>query len=376
MKNMSLLKSLVEINSTNNTDGENKVVDFLKSYLAPYANKIKIIGKEHKNILAFFGNLESKNILILNGHVDTVAAKETEWKTNPYELKIVDNRVYGRGVGDMKGGIACMLNALIRAKQEKLLKNKLIIFAGTCDEESGASSLYGAQAVVDYFLKNGIEPQGCLIPEPARADEKFRINLGHRGLIWIKAISTGVKMYSGSIENENNAITNMIDFLYALRKKITNQPKKDMRGIPETSARATSIKAESEFNVIPNYCECFIDVRVGPYDKNKNVIKKIQKLSIKYGVKIEVQKNIPQSSIRRSAKIITKLTKCLNNMEQEFSFGFSSATNDAHFFNDANIPTIAGLGVFASNVHAVDEYIDLKSINLVEELYYNLIKEW
>ena len=127
MKDLKLLKSMVEINSST-LDGQNDMVELLRTYLAPFANKIKIIGKDRKNILAFFGDVKSKNILLFNGHVDTVSASKADWKFDPFFLTEQDDTLFGRGTGDMKGGVFCAINAIIRAKNEKLLKDKLIIF--------------------------------------------------------------------------------------------------------------------------------------------------------------------------------------------------------------------------------------------------------
>ena len=45
------------------------------------------------------------------GHSDTVSINN-DWETNPFELTIKDDFMYGRGVCDMKGGIAAFLDAL------------------------------------------------------------------------------------------------------------------------------------------------------------------------------------------------------------------------------------------------------------------------
>ncbi len=376
MRDLKLLKSMVEINSST-VDGQNKMIELLKNYLSPHANKIKIIGKERKNILAFFGDMKSKNILLFNGHVDTVSASKDDFKFNPFSLVEQDDVLFGRGTGDMKGGIYCTLNAIIRAKNEKLLKDKLIIFAGTCDEETGSDSEFGASAVVDYFLTENLIPSACLIPEPNKFNAPLKINLGHRGLIWIKAVSTGIKMHSGSVHKEDNAIVSLEDFLHSLRKKLTNQPKKDKKGIPCSSARVTNIKSDNdEFNVVPDLCECNIDVRVSPLDKNKDILKMIQKLAVKYGIKLEVLKNTPSSMIKRKERILQELVGVCEEENFEYEIGYSSATCDAHFFNNAKIPTVVGLGVDAKNVHANDECISKKSFQKCEDVMFNLIKRW
>ena len=377
MNNIELLKGLIKINSSNSLENENEVVEFLKDFLKPYADKIKIIGTKRKNILAFFGNLKSKNILLFNGHLDVVEADKKEWRYDPFDLTINGAFAYGRGVGDMKGGIAATLMAIIKAKNDGLLKDKQIIFAGSCDEESGSNSDFGSAMVVDYFLKNNIKPQGCIITEPNGMQRDPKINIGSRGLLWIKAESIGQKMHSGLIKEEDNAIMNMINFLNELKKKFTNQPKKDFKGIPGSSARITMINGGSNvFNIVPNHCTCQIDLRVSQNDKNNQIIKFVQRLAVKYGVKIEVIKNTPSTSIKRSEKILTKTISCLEGMGKRYEVGYSSPTNDSHFFNNAKIPTIVAFGVEAENVHANDENILVDSLRKSEEIIYEVIKEW
>ncbi|MBR1925839.1 MAG: M20 family metallopeptidase [Clostridia bacterium] len=377
MTNIELLRALVKIDSTSGLENENEIILFLKDFLKPYASKIKLLGTKRKNILAFFGDLKSKNILVLNGHLDVVEADKLEWHYNPFDLTINGNFAYGRGVGDMKGGIVSTLFAIIKAKQNGLLKDKLIIFAGSCDEENGANSKFGTSVVVDYFLKNNIKPQGCIIPEPNGMQREPKINIGSRGLLWIRAESIGQKMHSGLIKEEDNAIMNMMEFLNELKKKFTNQPKKDFKGIPGSSARITMINGGgSVFNVVPNHSVCQIDLRVSPNDKNNQIIKFVQRLAIKHGVKIEIIKNTPSACIKRSEKVLTKTISCLEAMGKRYEVGYSSPSNDSHFFIDAKIPTIVALGVEAENVHANDENILIDSLRKSEEMIYEVIKEW
>ena len=373
---LKLLKSMVEIDSSTE-EGQNKVIDVLKDYLSKKANKVKIIGKDRKNILAFFGDQKSKNILLINGHIDSVKADKKDFKFNPFSLTEQDELLYGRGTGDMKGGVFCSINAIVKASEQKLLKNKLVIFAGTCDEETGSDSPYGASVAVDYFLKENLMPKACLIPEPNRFQQPFKINLGHRGLLWIKAISTGIKMHSASFDKEDNAIVNMMDFLTELRKKLSNQPKKDRNGVPSSSARVTSFVCNnSEFNVVPSMCESNIDVRISPFDRNKDVLKLIQKMAVKFGVKIEVLKNTPSSFVKKKERIVQETILACEENGFDYEVGYSSATNDAHFFNNAKIPTVVGLGVEAKNVHANDECILKKSLQKTEQILFDIIKRW
>ena len=84
----------------------------LKSF--PGSGVIK--DRDLSNMSVLVGKLEGDGkgkSLILNGHYDVVPVGIIEnWKHDPFEGEIEDNRIFGRGANDMKGGIAAMLHAI------------------------------------------------------------------------------------------------------------------------------------------------------------------------------------------------------------------------------------------------------------------------
>jgi len=212
-----LLKSIVEIDTTNSLHNEYKITHILSKKLKKYASKIEFIGDKEQNILVFFGNLESQKILMFNGHLDVVSADKKAWSTPPFKYICDSQFAYGRGVADMKGGISIALTAIIKAVKNGLLKDKLIIFAGTADEESGANSDCGAKLIAKYLKDKNILPYGCIIPEPQPVEQPLRINIGHRGLLWLRAYSKGTTSHSGLMNIEDNAINKIMSFINELR---------------------------------------------------------------------------------------------------------------------------------------------------------------
>jgi len=85
--------------------------------------------------------------LLLYGHVDVVTTQNQQWTHSPFEAKIADGYLWGRGTLDMKGGVAMMLAAILKAKTEGTSLPGDVIFTAVVDEEAGGD--YGARFLVE-----------------------------------------------------------------------------------------------------------------------------------------------------------------------------------------------------------------------------------
>jgi len=64
-----------------------------------------------KNLWARYGTIEP--LVVLAGHTDVVpTGDESEWRVPPFSAEIIDNKMYGRGTSDMKGGVAAMITLI------------------------------------------------------------------------------------------------------------------------------------------------------------------------------------------------------------------------------------------------------------------------
>ena len=80
--------------------------------------------------------------LILNGHVDVVAAgDEKNWSVNPWQTTIQDGKVYGRGALDMKGGLCCGIFAAKAIMDAGISLNGKLIIQSVIGEEDGGSGM-------------------------------------------------------------------------------------------------------------------------------------------------------------------------------------------------------------------------------------------
>ena len=120
-----------------------------------------------------------------NSHTDVVEVGHG-WTRDPFGGEVEDDKIYGRGACDMKGGLAASIIAAEAFVAEHPDYAGAIEISGTADEESGG---YGGVA---YLAEQGwFDPkrvQHVIIPEPLNKD---RICLGHRGGWWAEIETKG-----------------------------------------------------------------------------------------------------------------------------------------------------------------------------------------
>jgi len=374
-----ILKDLISVDTSSPEGNESELVKYLYQLFQEKAKKIEIVGEHPRaNIIAYFGNLKSENVLLLTGHLDVAPSIIQEWDTNPYIPEEKDNRIYGRGSCDMKGGLAVCIKAIFNALEKNYLENKLIIFAGTADEETGANSEIGAKLVAKHLQENNIKPIGVMLPEPNNSQEIIKVNIGHRGAMWLECESKGKAMHPGStVHKENNAVINMFNFIDEVRQTIPGDPLIE-NGIPGSTCRVTHINAgvPNTFKFVPDKCICNLDVRISPLEKNDIVLQSIIDIAQKYDVTVKVIKQTDSSIISKDEKIVELMINILEKMNKKYEICCASPVCDAHWFNKLNMPTLNVLGVSGGGVHVKNEFATVDSIEDRVRILEEFIKEY
>jgi succinyl-diaminopimelate desuccinylase len=175
-------------------------------------------------------------VVHFNGHFDVVPAGQG-WTVDPFGGDVRDGRIWGRGTGDMKAGLAAAVYAVEALRRAGVETAGALEVSGTVDEESGGF------AGMAFLAETGRIARGrtdyVIIPEPLGVD---RICIGHRGVWWFEVelrgrISHGSMPFLGV-----SAIDHMGALLEAIRAEL--QPalaarRTAMPVVPEHAGRAT-----------------------------------------------------------------------------------------------------------------------------------------
>jgi len=150
---VELLRRLIRFDTTNPPGNERACIEWIDGVLRDGGYETELLAKDpgRPNLLARLDGRGEAPSLLLQGHVDVVPVQGQDWQHPPFEGKLVDGWVWGRGALDMKGGVAMMLAAFLRAKAEGLTPPGDVLFLALSDEEAGGD--YGARFLVEEYAR-------------------------------------------------------------------------------------------------------------------------------------------------------------------------------------------------------------------------------
>jgi len=144
-----LLQRLIRFDTTNPPGNEAECISYINGLLTKAGIETTILARmpERPNLIARLRGQGNISPLLLYGHVDVVTTVNQKWQNSPFEGKLIDDFVWGRGALDMKGGIAMMLASFLRAKAEGLNLPGDVVLVIVSDEETGGN--FGSKYLVE-----------------------------------------------------------------------------------------------------------------------------------------------------------------------------------------------------------------------------------
>ena len=174
-KVIDLLRSILRINTENPPGNESPVAHLLGDYLKPLGFEIQYFEPEpnRTSLLAVLRGEGGGRSLLMNGHID-IGPIGDGWTMDPLGGEIKDGKIYGRGTGDMKSGIAAMVCAAEAVIKSKVKRRGDLYLALVADESSGGHKGSG------YLIKNAdIKADMGIVGEPTGG----HIGVAHQGVV-------------------------------------------------------------------------------------------------------------------------------------------------------------------------------------------------
>jgi acetylornithine deacetylase len=327
--------------------------------------------------------------LILNGHIDVVPEGPLDmWDSPPYEPRIADGWLYGRGGGDMKAGLASNLFALDALTACGLAPSADVYFQSVVEEECTGN---GALAC----LARGYTADAALIPEPFSE----HLVTAQLGVLWFQVHLKGLPKHVAYAGTGSNAIEAAIPIIQALHdmEHRWNEPDKRTADYAHMehalNLNVGKIKGGDWTSSVPAWC--VFDVRMGLFP-GKSL--EAAKAEIE-GVILEAARS--NTFLRNSLPEIVyhgfhaegyalsqdgsaKATQAIDALERAHQTATGTtlereaitATTDARFFGlYADTPALV-YGPRAEAIHGFNERVELESMRRVTKATALFIADW
>ena len=380
---VALTRELVRVDSRNpslvaGAPGETAVARALADVLASWGleTEIREAAPGRPNVVAWMGAVHDSGhitppempALLFNGHLDVVGVEGMVHA--PFDAATVDGRMYGRGSTDMKGGVAAMCAAAVRAADEGASD---ILITAVADEEFES---IGTSALV----ASGIRARAAIVTEPTR----LAIAPAHRGFAWIEVIVKGRAAHGSRYDIGVDAIRHAGLVLAELDLLEEHElVKRTHPLLGHASLHASLISGGTGMSTYPDRCVLHIERRTLPGERAVDALHEVQRACAtvqarRPAFEAEVIARFAQqpSDVAVDAPIVQALASALAEDGMPVMIEGLSAWTDAALLNDAGIPAICfGPGDIAL-AHAAEEWVMEDEIERATGVLTRLAGSW
>jgi acetylornithine deacetylase len=373
----ALTRALVRVDSRNPTlvpgaPGEAPCAALLRDVLQAWGFRVELhdAAPGRPNLVARIGGGgASSRTLMLNGHLDVVG---TEGMIHPpFEAGERDGRMYGRGSADMKGGIAAMCAAALRASRGGA--GGEIIVAAVADEE------YESLGTRE-LLARGVRADACVVTEPTR----LAIMPAHRGFVWIEVEITGRAAHGSRWDIGVDAIRHaglLLAELDAYDAEVL--PTRTHPLLGRGSLHASLIEGGIGMSTYPDRCVLKLERRTIPGESAADALDEVRRAAERirarrptFAAEVRLMVSQGPSDVAVSSPLVSGLDDALRAHDERVAIEGMSAWTDAALLNEAGVPAVCFGPGDISLAHAAEEYIPLDEIDRAAAVLATFASRW
>lgn len=339
------------------------------------------------NVVGTLSPKEAKGrSLIINGHVDVVPPCDAaRWTSSPFDPRVEDGRMYGRGAGDMKSGLAAGIYAIEALRDSDFNPAAPIYLQSVVEEECTGNGTLAC-------IQRGYKADGALVPEPFGA----AIMRAEVGLMWVCIDINGDPQHaSAAFQNVGaNALEKAIHIWPFLKKLETewNARKVDhavYRDHPHPiRVNLGKLSGGDWVSSVPAMAR--MEVRLGVMEGEDlssirtEILDRVAEACSADAYLKDHPPTVTFHGFMADGYVLepgSEIEAAMGRAHEEV-FGvpvtstISSAVTDARFFGlYQNTPSIV-YGATCGLPHGIDEYVDLDSLRQVTGAYALFIADW
>lgn len=376
---LNIVRDMVRIESYQTKDRpypEIEVIEYLSRRFdragIPYTLQTDDEGRL-LNVVASIG--EGEPSIMLNGHMDVVPPGDLRgWSHDPFEARVVGDRLYGRGACDAKGSLGCMVAAVERLWEERdELQGRIVLSAVSAEETGGLGTRWD--------MAQGTRTQVAIVGEPTSCVP----HIAHKGGLRVWVDVKGESGHAGRPGDGVNAIYGAAPLIAAfeeLGRELLQSTHHPLLG--PASLVVTTVQGGTALNVVPESCSLTLDRRLLPGEDDSQALEQIRQRIDEVGkkrpeVEFEISKSNKVLPAETSSEELVGLVEAVSRDVLGRSVkaeGFSATCDMTYIEHQGGIPTlILGPGDL-KYAHQPDEWVPLEELDQAAEIYYQVCRRW
>jgi len=349
---VELLTGLVEIDSVNpdliqGAAGEAKIARYVAEWSERAGLDVEVeeAAPGRPNVIATAPGSGGGRSLLLNAHMDTVGVDSMD---APFDARVEDGRLYGRGSYDMKGSLAAILLVAAEARRRGLRGD--VVVAAVVDEEVAS---IGTEALVS----SGRRFDGAVVAEPTELD----VAIAHKGFLGFEIETRGRAAPGSRPDLGEDAIARMgpvITRLDALASHLLANASHPLLG--SGSVHASLIEGGQEFSSYPERCLLTGERRTLPGESVEDVERELSEIAGDWEHRVVMSRSAFE--VAEDEEIV----RLVRGHAGTSIIGVPFWT-DAALVAASGVPTVV-FGPHGEGAHAAVEWVDLASVERCVEV--------
>ncbi|MGH8713992.1 MAG: acetylornithine deacetylase [Casimicrobiaceae bacterium] len=276
---MPLIRKLIGFDTTSR-DSNLALIHWIRDYLAGYGIGVELTFDDDSRKANLFATLPARDGnaatggIVLSSHTDVVPVDGQPWNTDPFTATLDGDRLYGRGVADMKSFSATGL-AFVPEFLRRGLKRPLH-FALSYDEEVGC---VGVRRLLQDIVARGIRPAGCIVGEPTG----MRLVVAHKGKKSFRCRVRGHEVHSSLTPRGVNAVQiacEIVTCLTRMARRFRDCGRFDTAyDVPYTTVHTGVIRGGTALNIVPRDCTFDFEFRHLPFDDPDALLDEVRRFA-------------------------------------------------------------------------------------------------
>jgi acetylornithine deacetylase len=320
------------------------------------------VAPSRPNCVAETGNGQGRT-LVFCAHLDTVGT--SGMTIPPFEPRVENGRVYGRGSYDMKGSAAAIMAAMTILADQHL--HGRVLASLVADEEFAS---VGAQDFVKRYVADA-----CVVTEPSEG----RLVLAHKGFVWAEIVTHGRAAHGSRWDLGVSAIGKMGRIITALEEFGEKELRQRVHPlVGPASQHCALIQGGAGLSTYSETCTLQVERRTLPGETPEQVMQELAGVIERAGQQADVRCSLhrPPLTCDRDSKVASDLRQTIVAITgappEEIGVGYWM---DAALFAEADIPTV-NYGPSGAGAHEAVEWVDLGSVVTCAEVLVEMARRF